>query len=108
MSTRVLAMPLFSRCFVEVGSGLRQASHRRPALCPDARLIGKLTKEGIASGELSPKADPYEMASVVTSTLEGAEKLSRLFDDPVHMQRVVEHAKRYVPSLARNHGSRDA
>ncbi len=90
------------------GGLLRQASHQRPALCPDALLIGKLTKEGIASGELSPEADPYEMASVIISRFEGAVMLSRLFDDPVHMQRVVEYAKRHVLSLARDRGRRDA
>ena len=80
----------------------------REAMTDWHRLIGKITKDGVESGELSPQADPYEMASIVTSTLEGALMISKLFDDPTHMQRAVEHLKRYSKSLAQDPEPSDA
>ena len=53
------------------------------------------------SGELSPWADPKAVATVVVATLEGAVMLSRLHDDPSHMQRAVRHLKDHLRSLAR-------
>ncbi len=64
------------------------------------RLIGSLIKEGISSGELEPGTDPRATASVVVATLEGALMLSKLHDDPAHMQRAVDHLKRHLESLA--------
>jgi AcrR family transcriptional regulator len=73
----------------------------RQAMTGLHKLIGKIIKEGVRDGELSSETDPYEVASVVTATLEGALMLSKLYDDPAHMQRAVSHAKRYVTSLTR-------
>jgi AcrR family transcriptional regulator len=64
------------------------------------RLIGSIVKEGIRSGELSPEANPRQIASVVVAILEGALMLSKLCDDPQHMERSVEHLKRHLRSLA--------
>lgn len=63
------------------------------------RLVGRIVKDGMDSGELSPDADPRATASLVVATLEGAVMLSRLHDDPAHMRRAVEHLKRYLKSL---------
>jgi hypothetical protein len=65
------------------------------------RLVGREVKEGVKGGELSPRADPRAVASVVVATLEGAVMLSRLHDDLAHVQRAVEHLKDYLRSLAR-------
>jgi TetR/AcrR family transcriptional regulator, transcriptional repressor for nem operon len=64
------------------------------------RLVGREVKEGVKSGELSPQADPRSVASVVVATLEGAVMLTRLHDDPAHMQRAVRHLKDRLRSLA--------
>ena len=64
------------------------------------RLVGREVKEGVKSGELSPQADPRTVASVVVATLEGAVMLTRLHDDPAHMQRAVRHLKDHLRSLA--------
>ena len=66
------------------------------------RLVGRVTKDGMESGELSPETDPRQTASVMVATLEGALMLSRLHDDPEHMRRAVEHLKRHLGSLARS------
>ena len=65
------------------------------------RLVGREVKDGVRSGELSPRADPRAVASVVVATLEGAVMLTRLHDDPAHMERAVEHLKDHLRSLAR-------
>ncbi len=65
------------------------------------RLVGREVREGVKSGELSPRADPRAVASVVVATLEGAVMLSRLHDDPAHMERAVMHLKDHLRSLAR-------
>jgi TetR/AcrR family transcriptional regulator, transcriptional repressor for nem operon len=63
------------------------------------RLIGRIVKDGIAAGTLRPDVDPYELASVLTSSLEGGLMLARLYDDPIHMDRVIAHVSTYVETL---------
>src|SRR5689334_6174518 len=63
------------------------------------RLIGRIVKDGVAAGTLRPDVDPYELASVLTSSLEGGLMLARLYDDPVHMDRVIAHVSTYVETL---------
>ena len=65
------------------------------------RMVGRIVKDGVESGELSPDADPRATASLVVAALEGAIMLSRLLDDPAHMQRTVEHLREHLKSLTR-------
>lgn len=65
------------------------------------RLVGSITKEGVRTGKLRQDADPRDTASVLVATLEGAVMLSRRYDDPAHMRRVMDHLKRHLESLAR-------
>lgn len=71
----------------------------REAMSGWLRLVGRIVKDGKASGELSPDADPRATASVVVATLEGALMLSRLHGEPAHMRRTVEHLKRHLETL---------
>lgn len=63
------------------------------------RLIGSIVKRGREQGELRPETDPYMVATILTSTLEGALMLSRLYDDPAYMQRAITHISTYIQSL---------
>jgi len=63
------------------------------------RLIGRIVKDGIAARELAPGTDPYALAALLTSSLEGALMLSRLYDDPVYTDRVVAHLSAHVDTL---------
>jgi TetR/AcrR family transcriptional regulator, transcriptional repressor for nem operon len=63
------------------------------------KLIGATVKHGVLRGELRQGADPRAVASTLTALMEGATMLSRLFQDPTHMQRAVEHALAYVELL---------
>jgi TetR/AcrR family transcriptional repressor of nem operon len=69
------------------------------------RLIGSIVKEGVRTGEFGPDVDPRETASVVVATLEGALMLSKLYDDPAHMNRAVHHLREHLGSLAQEPGS---
>ena len=72
----------------------------RDAMTRWQRLIGSTVKAGVARGDLRPDADPYDVATVVTATLEGAVFLSKLYDDRAPMHRAVEHVRAYVLGLA--------
>jgi TetR/AcrR family transcriptional repressor of nem operon len=63
------------------------------------RLIGRIVKDGIAIGSLASDTDPYALAALLTSSLEGALVLSRLYGDPVYTDRVVDHLVAYVETL---------
>ena len=63
------------------------------------RLVGRIVKDGKAEGTLRADVDPYALASTVTAALEGALMLARLYDDPAHMDRVVDHLVAHVETL---------
>jgi AcrR family transcriptional regulator len=63
------------------------------------RLIGRIVKDGVAAGTIAPDTDPYALASVLTSALEGALMLARLYDDPGHMDRTIAHLTSYIEGL---------
>jgi TetR/AcrR family transcriptional regulator, transcriptional repressor for nem operon len=63
------------------------------------RLVGRIVKDGKAEATLAPDVDPYVLASLITGSLEGALMLARLYDDPVHMDRVVDHLVAHVETL---------
>ncbi len=63
------------------------------------RLVGRIVKDGKAAGTLALDLDPYALASTITASLEGALMLSRLYDDPTHMDRVVDHLLAHVATL---------
>lgn len=63
------------------------------------RLVGRIVKDGKADGTLAHSVDPYALASTITGSLEGALMLARLYEDPAHMDRVVDHLIAHVESL---------
>jgi TetR/AcrR family transcriptional regulator, transcriptional repressor for nem operon len=77
------------------------AARARAAMDSWHRLIGSIVKDAKARGELDPDVDPYELATLVTSTLEGSLMLSRLFHDPAYKHRAVASLTDHVESLRR-------
>ncbi len=75
-----------------------------PALRARARLgmnelqdyIRLTVNRGIQRGELRAAIDPDHVASVFIAMLEGGLMLSKLYDDPVHMDRAVVHLHDYI------------
>jgi AcrR family transcriptional regulator len=64
-------------------------------------LVVRVAKGGLERGEVRPGTDPDALASVLISTLEGAVMLSKLYDDPEHVRRAVEHLERYLDESVR-------
>lgn len=75
------------------------AARARAAMDSWHRLIGSIVKDAKARGELDPAVDPYELATLVTSTLEGSLMLSRLFHDPAYKHRAVASLTEHVENL---------
>jgi TetR/AcrR family transcriptional regulator, transcriptional repressor for nem operon len=83
-----------------------EADYAHPALRQRARqamqewhdFIRRIVERGIERGEFCTHADPDAIASLIISALEGAIALTILYDDPVHMQRVVDHLDDYLAS----------
>jgi TetR/AcrR family transcriptional regulator, transcriptional repressor for nem operon len=63
------------------------------------RLVGRIVKDGIADGTLEPTTDPYALAALITGSLEGGLMLSRLYDDPAFIDRIVDHLSTHVEGL---------
>lgn len=78
------------------------AARARAAMDSWHRLIGSIVKDAKARGELDADVDPYELATLVTSTLEGSLMLSRLFDDPAYKHRAVASLTEHVEGLRRS------
>jgi AcrR family transcriptional regulator len=77
------------------------AARARDAMDSWHRLIGSIVKEAKGRGELDPDVDPYQLATLVTSTLEGSLMLSKLFHDPTHEHRAVASLTAHVENLRR-------
>jgi TetR/AcrR family transcriptional repressor of nem operon len=72
----------------------------REAMTRWQRMIGREVRDGIETGELRPTVDPYEVATIITATLEGAVFLSKLYGDAGPMRLAVDHVGEYVRELA--------
>lgn len=75
------------------------ADRARAAMDSWHRLIGAVVKDAKARGELDESVDPYQLATVVTATLEGSLMLTKLFKDRSHMHRAVRHLTEHIDSL---------
>jgi TetR/AcrR family transcriptional repressor of nem operon len=61
--------------------------------------IHRIVNKGIERHEIRPGVDADEVASILIATLEGANMLSNLYKDPIHMQRAVDHMVHYIETL---------
>jgi AcrR family transcriptional regulator len=75
------------------------AARARDAMASWHRLVGSIVKSGKRDGELRADVDPYELATVLTATLEGALVLARLDGDRAHLERASRHLVAHVESL---------
>ena len=82
------------------------AARARAAMDSWHRLIGSILKDAKARGEVDGEVDPYELATLVTSTLEGSLMLTRLFDDPAYKHRAVASLIEHVESLSNSRRQR--
>lgn len=61
-------------------------------------LIKRLVKSGIHKHEFRPNIDGEGVATIIIASLEGALMLSKLSNDPIHMDRAVKHLRAYIAS----------
>ena len=61
-------------------------------------MILGIVEKGFSRGEIK-RVHPERLATVMISTLEGAVMLSRLYRDPVHIERAVDFLNTYLESL---------
>lgn len=70
--------------------------HARRAMDEWREYIVRTTAKGIERGQVRPEVQPDELATFLIATLEGAIMLSKLYDDPTHMNRIINHLQIYL------------
>ncbi|MCC6616812.1 MAG: TetR/AcrR family transcriptional regulator [Anaerolineae bacterium] len=58
--------------------------------------VRRILDKGIARGEIRPEVDSAYEATIFIALMEGALVMSRLYGDPVHVERAVEHVRTRV------------
>jgi TetR/AcrR family transcriptional repressor of nem operon len=58
--------------------------------------LERIISKGIERQEIRPEVDVDTCVTVFIATTEGAVMLSKLYQDPLHMQRAVAHLTRYI------------
>lgn len=64
-------------------------------------MLQRITEKGIARGEIKPDVDSLEVATIMTSTLEGALVMSRLYKDDRYLKVAAEHLRQYIETSIR-------
>lgn len=64
-------------------------------------MICRIIHKGIEKGEIRPDVDADEVVTILISTLEGAVMMSKLYGDPIHLKRVINHLTDYIESQLR-------
>ncbi|PZU99008.1 MAG: hypothetical protein DCF32_19170, partial [Leptolyngbya sp.] len=59
-------------------------------------LIERIVTKGVIRGELQPTVEAATVATILIATIEGGIMLSKLYDDPDHLDRALDHLKTYV------------
>lgn len=75
--------------------------HARRAMDEWREFIQRVTTRGIERQQIRPEIDPDELATFFMVTLEGAMMMSKLYSDPVHMNRTVQHLEAYLETSVR-------
>ncbi len=61
--------------------------------------IERIVTKGIERQEIRAEVDATACATIFIATLEGALMLSKLYEDPVHMQRAANHLTHYIDTI---------
>ncbi|MGB7413437.1 MAG: TetR family transcriptional regulator C-terminal domain-containing protein, partial [Thermosynechococcaceae cyanobacterium] len=60
------------------------------------KLLRHIVDTGIAKGELRATVDSDVFATILISSIEGSIMMSKLYDDPVHLERAIAHLTTYI------------
>jgi AcrR family transcriptional regulator len=64
-------------------------------------LICRVINKGISQGEIRSNVEADTVASIMISTLEGAVMMSKLYGNPIHMERAINHLNEYIENQLR-------
>lgn len=59
-------------------------------------MIRLIIQKGIEKKEIRAEVDADEVATIIISTLEGAVMMTKLYQDSIHMERVIKHLNKYI------------
>jgi TetR/AcrR family transcriptional regulator, transcriptional repressor for nem operon len=62
-------------------------------------LICKVIERGIKQGEMQASIAADQAASIIISTLEGAMMMTKLYDDPIHLERAAQHLSQFIKTM---------
>ncbi len=63
-------------------------------------LIITIVEKGIKKGEINPCVEADTVASVLISSIEGGIMISKLYQDSIHLERVITNLHSYLDNLA--------
>ncbi|MEH7225010.1 TetR/AcrR family transcriptional regulator [Bacillus sp. JJ1566] len=63
------------------------------------RLIQYIIRKGIKKGEIKPNVHVESFASLITSTVEGAVMMSKLYNSNTHMKNAIQHMTYSIENL---------
>ncbi len=63
-------------------------------------LIITIVEKGIKKGEINPCVEADTVASVLISSIEGGIMISKLYQDSIHLERVITNLHTYLDNLA--------
>jgi TetR/AcrR family transcriptional repressor of nem operon len=82
---------------IETDDGNPELRERARTVMEEWRaLVRRTVEKGMERGEVRPETDGDALASVMISLLEGGIMMSRLYEDPVHLLRAVDHLDRHL------------
>jgi TetR/AcrR family transcriptional regulator, transcriptional repressor for nem operon len=59
-------------------------------------LICRIIQKGMIKGEIKASIEPDVIATIVISTVEGAIMMSKLYEDPIHLERAIAYLQDYI------------
>ncbi|HEY9738827.1 MAG TPA: TetR/AcrR family transcriptional regulator [Trichocoleus sp.] len=71
----------------------------RQALDGWQALIRRILIKGMERGEIWPETDVDGVATILIATIEGGVMMSKLYDDPLYLERAVNHLQQYLQAF---------
>ncbi|SMO48844.1 TetR/AcrR family transcriptional regulator [Melghirimyces algeriensis] len=68
----------------------------RQAMDRSRQWLIAIIRDGIEEGTIRSDTDPDVLATLITASFEGALVMSRLYDDPIHMDWMVDHLCKHL------------
>ena len=83
------------------GEDVSLRDHARRAMDEWREFIHRIISKGIERQQIRAEVNPDELGSFLISTLEGGIMLTKLYGDPMHMDRVVKYLDSYIETNVR-------